>query len=55
MEVIFIDGGGRKSQYSEKTTDMSQIVEKIYHIKIYQVHTPQGGIECTSRVVIGID
>ena len=45
----------RKLEYPEKTTDLPQVIDKLYYIILYHVHLAWTRFKVTTVVVIGTD
>jgi len=45
----------RKREYMEKTNDLRQVTDKLYHIMLYSLPLSMSGFELTMLVVIGTD
>jgi len=45
----------RKPECQEKTTDLPQVTDKLYHIKLYRAYLTWVGFELTTLMVIGTD
>ena len=45
----------RKPECAERTIDLSQDTDKLYHIVLYRIHHSRAGFELATLMVIGTD